>query len=46
MCNCNIGLACTVLYPVYMIKQTSSKHPANAFKIYVHDVPDVCLMIA
>jgi len=27
-----------MLYPVYTIKQISSKHQANVFKIHVHDV--------
>jgi len=28
------------------IEQSSSKHPANAFKIHVHDVCSNCLMFA
>jgi len=36
----------TTLYPVYTIKQTSSKHPADAFKVHVHDVCSNCSIFA
>jgi len=39
-------LSGVVLYPVYTIKQTSSKHQANVFKIHAHDVCSNCLMFS
>ena len=44
--NVSTALRLHTLYPVYTIRQTSSKHPANAFKIHVHDVCSDCSMFA
>jgi len=38
------SLACTVLWGVYTIRQTSSKLPANLFKIHVLML-DVCWIV-